>query len=147
MIEQKKQILLTRLNSDIQKFLKQLGTEGQTPEQAAEIEQNIEQTKAKIRELLGQKAPAANKTEYKKRIEATTRTVEMHVSEINPSLRSVTAMLKSLGVVGKVSDFKFTTEDKSKAFVKLLVDVSNEEITTRLEATNLFTFSIVIPQA
>lgn len=85
--------------------------------------------------------------EYKKRIEATTRAIEIQLNEINLSLRSVAAMLKSLGVVGKVSDFKFTTEDKSKAFVKLLVDISNDEITTRLEASNSFTFNLVVPQA
>ena len=69
------------------------------------------------------------------------------MDEVNPTLRNVTAMLKSLGVVGKVSDFKFTNEEKSKANVKLLVDISNDEITTRLEAANSFTFSLVVPQA
>lgn len=56
-------------------------------------------------------------------------------------------MLKSLGVVGKVSDFKFTNEEKSKANVKLQVDISNDEITTRLETTNSFTFNLLEPQA
>jgi len=49
-------------------------------------------------------------------------------------------------LVGKVSDFKFTTEDKSKAFVKLQVDISNEEISTRLKASN-FNFNLVTQQA
>lgn len=75
-------------------------------------------------------------TEYKKRIEATTRPVEMNLDHINPAVRNFAAMLKSLGLVGKVSDFKFTNDDKSKAYAKLLVDVSNDEITTRLQATN-----------
>lgn len=81
-------------------------------------------------------------TEYKKRIEATTRAIEIQLNEINISLRSNATILKSLGVVGKVSDFKFTTEDKSKAFVKLQVDISNEEISTRLKASNFIQFLI-----
>jgi hypothetical protein len=75
-------------------------------------------------------------TEYKKRIEATTRPVEMTLDQINPAVRNFGAMIKSLGLVGKVSDFKFTNEEKSKAYAKLLVDVSNDEINTRLLATN-----------
>ena len=55
-------------------------------------------------------------------------------------------MLKSLGLVGKVSDFKFTNEEKSKAHAKLLVDVSNDEVTTRLQATNAFVFTLMFPQ-
>jgi hypothetical protein len=58
-------------------------------------------------------------TEYKKRIEATTRKVELQLDQINPILRNVSAMLKSLSIVGKVSDFKFTNEEKSKAYAKL----------------------------
>ena len=58
-------------------------------------------------------------TEYKKRIEATTRKVEMELDNINPVLRNYGAIQKSLGVVGRVSDFKFTNEEKSKAHAKL----------------------------
>ena len=87
------------------------------------------------------------KIEFKKRLEANTRKVELQLDDINPTLRNVTAMLKSLGVVGKVSDFKFTNEEKSKANVKLQVDISNDEITTRLETTNSFTFNLLEPQA
>jgi hypothetical protein len=85
-------------------------------------------------------------TEYKKRIEATTHKVEMNLDQISPALRNVGAMLKSLGLVGKVSDFKFTNEEKSKAHAKLLVDVSNDEVTTRLQATNAFVFTLMFPQ-
>ena len=58
-------------------------------------------------------------TEYKKRIEATTRKVELQLDQINLALRNMAAMLKSLSIVGKVSDFKFTNEEKSKAYAKL----------------------------
>jgi hypothetical protein len=58
----------------------------------------------------------------------------------------MTGILKSLSIVGKVSDFKFTNEERSKAYAKLLVDVSNDEITTRLAATNAFLFSLVLQQ-
>jgi hypothetical protein len=136
--------------------LKQLGAEGLTKEQKTEIENNIEQTKTKIREQINGKKQATApktalaktdvKTEYKKRIEATTRPIEIQLNEINISLRSNAIILKSLGLVGKVSDFKFTTEDKSKAFVKLQVDISNEEISTRLKASN-FNFNLVTQQA
>lgn len=63
--------------------------------------------------------PGPTLTEYKKRLEATTRKVELQLDQINPALRTVATMLKSLSVVGKVSDFKFTNEEKSKAHAKL----------------------------
>ena len=96
-------------------------------EQKAEIENNIEATKAKIREKIGEQKqskyaglrPAPQMTEYKKRIEATTRGVEMTLDEIQPDLRNPSAMVKSLSVAGKVTDFKFTNDEKSKAYAKL----------------------------
>lgn len=47
------------------------------------------------------------------------RKVEMQIDAIIPALRNFSAMLKSLGVVGKVTDIKFTNEEKSSAYAKL----------------------------
>jgi DNA-binding transcriptional regulator/RsmH inhibitor MraZ len=43
----------------------------------------------------------------------------MELDNINPALRNYAAIQKSLGVVGRVSDFKFTNEEKSRAHAKL----------------------------
>lgn len=96
-------------------------------EQKAEIENNIEATKTKIREKIAEQnkskqsapRPAPLMTEYKKRIEATTHAVEMQLDEIAPELRNFSSIVKSLSVVGKVTDFKFTNDEKSKAYAKL----------------------------
>ena len=64
-----------------------------TKEQITEIENNIAQTKKKIHEQINGKKQALTprgasakpemKTEYKKRIEATTRAIEIQLNEIN----------------------------------------------------------------
>lgn len=63
-----------------------------TKEQITEIENNIEMTKTKVREQINGKKQALTpraapkteiKMEYKKRIEATTRAIEIQLNEIN----------------------------------------------------------------
>lgn len=47
-------MLLVKLNADIKKYVQQLGAEGLSAEEKAEIEKNIELTKAKIRDKLNE---------------------------------------------------------------------------------------------
>jgi hypothetical protein len=83
----------------------------------------------------------------KKRIDSSnSRTVEYTVTDIHPALRTVSAMCERLGIAGKVYEFKFTTDDKSTALVKLIVDISNDEIATRLPGS-ADTFMLVSVQA
>eukprot|EP00347_Sterkiella_histriomuscorum_P024022 403332576 len=127
-IEQQRKDLMEKINNELKQQIGSLNEEGLTQEQKLEIEKVIDTKKAKLNQLIKEEQDQRQKekqefqqqkaAQYKQKMEMN-KPVEIQIYDIGEKYKQFNAFLTTLRKFGRVSDFKYTNEEKTTALMCL----------------------------